>query len=87
MVLLERVRHILGDTPRTGAASRFLAGAMVLAIPLAYKTARLRRSRLTSVLESLIILPLVLPPTVLGYLLISFAGARGCRVRGSLWRC
>jgi hypothetical protein len=35
MLLLERVRHILGDTPRTGAASRFLAGTMVLAIPLA----------------------------------------------------
>ncbi len=33
MVLLERVRHILGDTPRTGAASRLLAGALVLAIP------------------------------------------------------
>ncbi len=35
MVLLERVRHILGETPRTGAASRFLAGTMVLAIPMA----------------------------------------------------
>ena len=35
MVLLERVRHILGDTPRTGAASRLLAGALALAIPAA----------------------------------------------------
>jgi hypothetical protein len=35
MVLLERVRHILGETPRTGAASRFLAGTLVLGIPAA----------------------------------------------------
>ncbi len=35
MVLLERVRHILGETPRTGAASRLLAGTLALAIPAA----------------------------------------------------
>ena len=35
MQLLERVRHILGETPRNGAASRLLAGALVLAIPAA----------------------------------------------------
>lgn len=35
MYLLERVRNVLGETPRTGAASRFFAGALILAVPAA----------------------------------------------------
>ncbi|MCA9072315.1 MAG: M48 family metalloprotease, partial [Planctomycetaceae bacterium] len=35
MQLLERVHYVLGTPPRTGAASRIFAGAMVLAIPAA----------------------------------------------------
>ena len=45
-------------------------------IPLAYFIAR-RRFAGRSVLEALITVPLVLPPTVVGYLLIITLGARG----------
>jgi molybdate transport system permease protein len=46
------------------------------AIPLAYAMAR-RRFAGKSVAEALITMPLVLPPTVVGYLLIMGLGARG----------
>src|SRR3954463_10415975 len=45
-------------------------------IPLAYFMAR-RRFAGRSVLEALFTVPLVLPPTVVGYLLIITLGARG----------
>ena len=47
-----------------------------LGIPLAYVMAR-RRFPGRSVLEALVTVPLVLPPTVVGYLLIVTLGARG----------
>lgn len=50
--------------------------AAVVSIPLAYLLAR-KRFRFRSVLESIIILPLVLPPTVVGYYLIVLLGRRG----------
>ena len=49
---------------------------MLLGVPLAYVTAR-RRFPGRSVLEALILTPLVLPPTVVGYLIIVTLGARG----------
>jgi molybdate transport system permease protein len=48
----------------------------VLAIPLAFFMAR-RRFPGQSLLEALITVPLVLPPTVVGYLLILLLGSRG----------
>jgi molybdate transport system permease protein len=48
----------------------------LLAVPLAYAMAR-RSFRGKSVLEALFLVPLVLPPTVLGYLLLSMLGMRG----------
>jgi molybdenum ABC transporter molybdate-binding protein/molybdate ABC transporter permease protein len=45
-------------------------------VPLAYFMAR-RRFRGRTVLEALLTVPLVLPPTVVGYLIIVTAGARG----------
>lgn len=48
----------------------------VLAIPLAYVMAR-RLFKGKSIAEALITMPLVLPPTVVGYLLIMGLGARG----------
>jgi len=50
--------------------------AAVVAIPLAYLLVR-RRFVGKSVVESLIMLPLVLPPTVVGYVIIMTFGARG----------
>ena len=48
----------------------------LVGIPLALVMAR-RRFRGKSIVEALILVPLVLPPTVLGYLLITMLGARG----------
>ncbi len=50
--------------------------AMVVAVPLAYFNTR-RSYRGKSAVEGLIILPMVLPPTVVGYLIILVMGARG----------
>lgn len=47
----------------------------LIGVPLAYLTAR-RRFAGRSVLEALIILPLVLPPTVVGYFILVVLGAR-----------
>ena len=56
----------------------FWATAVVtlLAVPLAYLMAR-RSFRGKSVVEALLLVPLVLPPTVLGYFLLSMLGIRG----------
>ncbi len=48
----------------------------LIAVPLAYNLAR-RRFAGRTVVETLLTLPLVLPPTVVGYLLILFFGVRG----------
>ena len=48
----------------------------LLAIPLAFWFSR-HNFRGKSVLEALLTLPLVLPPTVVGYVLIMAFGARG----------
>lgn len=61
--------------------SLFVASAATLcvclaAIPLAYRMARARFTG-RSALETLLTLPLVLPPTVVGYLIIVALGARG----------
>jgi len=53
------------------------AVAALLAIPLAHAMARHRRLRWVHVVEALVTLPLVLPPTVLGYFLIVLLGRRG----------
>ena len=50
--------------------------AALVGIPLAYAMAR-RRFPGKSLLEGLILIPMVLPPTVVGYLLIMALGARG----------
>jgi molybdate transport system permease protein len=47
-----------------------------IAIPLAYLMAR-RRFVGKSIVEALITLPLVLPPTVIGYVLLAMLGAQG----------
>ncbi|HEV7300049.1 MAG TPA: molybdate ABC transporter permease subunit [Tepidisphaeraceae bacterium] len=50
--------------------------AALLAVPLAYAASR-RRFTGRSVVDALILMPLVLPPTVVGYLLIVLFGRRG----------
>ncbi|MGN6505871.1 MAG: molybdate ABC transporter permease subunit [Tepidisphaeraceae bacterium] len=50
--------------------------AAVVSIPVAFFTAR-RRSRWLSPLETLLVLPLVLPPTVAGYFLVVLLGRYG----------
>ncbi len=50
--------------------------AVLAAVPLGYFLSR-RRFRGKSVLEALLLLPLVLPPTVVGYYLILLLGRRG----------
>ena len=57
-------------------ATTATAVTMLLGVPLAYFTAR-RRFPGKSVVEALILTPLVLPPTVVGYLIITTLGARG----------
>lgn len=49
---------------------------LVLGVAAAYALAR-TRSRLRDLLDSLLTLPLVLPPTVLGYYLLVLLGRRG----------
>lgn len=48
----------------------------LLAIPLAYQMAR-AEFRGKSALETALVLPLVLPPTVVGYAIVTLLGARG----------
>jgi len=50
--------------------------ALLAAMPLAYINARSRYSG-KSFLEGIIVVPMVLPPTVVGYLIIAALGARG----------
>lgn len=50
--------------------------ALIAGVPLAYGLAR-RRFRGKSVIEALILVPMVLPPTVVGYLIIMAFGSRG----------
>jgi len=50
--------------------------ALLVALPLAYMNARSRYPG-KSLLEGLLVVPLVLPPTVVGYLIISGLGVRG----------
>jgi molybdate transport system permease protein len=57
-------------------ASLAVAVAMVIAVPLAWWVSRTRLRGL-SLIEALLTLPLVLPPTVVGYLLLLAAGAQG----------
>jgi len=57
-------------------ATTATAVTMLLGVPLAYFTAR-RQFPGKSVVEALILTPLVLPPTVVGYLIITTLGARG----------
>lgn len=52
------------------------ATAMLVAVPLAYVAAR-RAFVGRAVMETLLTLPLVLPPTVVGYLIILTLGSRG----------
>ncbi|PMS28735.1 molybdate ABC transporter permease subunit, partial [Trinickia symbiotica] len=49
---------------------------LVLGVGAAYALAR-TRSRLREVIDSVLTLPLVLPPTVLGYYLLVLLGRRG----------
>src|SRR5688500_7134118 len=49
----------------------------LVAVPLAFVMARRRRFFGKSVLEGLLLVPLVLPPTVVGYLIIVLLGANG----------
>ena len=57
-------------------ASWATAGSVVLGLPLAYALARTRLAG-RGFWDGLILLPLVLPPTVLGYLLLVVLGRRG----------
>ena len=52
------------------------AVAVAVAVPIAFVMAR-RNFVGKSVVEAIILLPLVLPPTVIGYLLITLLGSRG----------
>jgi molybdate transport system permease protein len=57
-------------------ASGATALVVLLAVPLAYALAR-SRFRGRSAIDTLLTIPLVLPPTVVGYLLLVTLGARG----------
>ena len=63
-----------------GLSLRIATAAVLIAacvcIPIAFFAAR-RRSRWLSVLETLLVLPLVLPPTVAGYFLVVLLGRFG----------
>ena len=52
------------------------ACALLVALPLAQLNARARYAG-KSVVEALVVIPMVLPPTVVGYLIIAALGARG----------
>jgi molybdate transport system permease protein len=67
------------DWEAFGLSVRLGAGTMLLLIPPAYALARLlayRTFRGASVLEALVALPLVLPPTVVGFYLLTAFGSR-----------
>jgi molybdate transport system permease protein len=71
----------MGEVWQTLWLSLRVAGAATLlvsavAVPLAWLMGR-RRFRGKSIVEAVITVPLVLPPTVVGYLLIMALGARG----------
>lgn len=71
--LFDLLQPLLLSLRITGAAVLLAA---CVAIPLAYFVRR-RRFFGKSVLESLITVPLVLPPTVVGYCILMLLGARG----------
>jgi molybdate transport system permease protein len=50
---------------------------VLVGVPLAFAMSRHRRFPGRSLVEGLILMPLVLPPTVVGYVLIMLLGARG----------
>ena len=64
----------LGVTLRLAATTTLLL--LLLGTPLAWWLAR-TRSRAAVVVESLVALPLVLPPTVLGFYLLVLLGPHG----------
>lgn len=71
----------LGVTLRLALTTTLIL--LLLGVPLAWWLAR-SRSRFTTAVETIVALPLVLPPTVLGfYLLIALAPAG---IAGGLWR-
>ena len=58
-------------------ATTATAVVAALGIPLAFGLARRRRFPGRSLVEGLILMPMVLPPTVVGYLILMTFGARG----------
>ena len=68
-----------GDALRLSliVASCATAGCVVVGVPLAWALSSRRPSPLATVVEWLVLLPLVLPPTVVGWLLIELLGRRG----------
>lgn len=56
---------------------------LVVSAPLAWWLAR-TRSRVKPIVETVVAMPLVLPPTVLGFYLLLFLGPQG--LAGSLWQ-
>ena len=68
----------LGLSLRIAASATLLT--VLLGTPLAYGVAR-RSFPGRSILEGLILLPLVLPPTVVGYLILMSLGSRGWLLR------
>lgn len=71
---MAELRESLVLSLQIALAATALAG--LVAIPLAFLAAR-RRVRGWAVPESFLLIPLVLPPTVLGYVIIQLLGARG----------
>ena len=65
----------VGVTLRLAAATTLVL--LLLGTPLAWWLARTQRSRVATVVDSLVALPLVLPPTVLGFYLLVLLGPQG----------
>jgi molybdate transport system permease protein len=53
------------------------AAILLLGVPLAFAMSRRRRFAGKSIVEGIIMMPLVLPPTVVGYFILIVLGARG----------
>jgi molybdate transport system permease protein len=70
-----------GDWQAVGVTLRLAATTtlvlLLLGTPLAWWLARTQRSRVATVVDSLVALPLVLPPTVLGFYLLVLLGPQG----------
>jgi len=65
----------VGVTLRLAATTTLVL--LLLGAPLAWWLARTQRSRVATVVDSLVALPLVLPPTVLGFYLLVLLGPQG----------